>query len=120
MADLGDIGHNFPDGQNIMASWYPFTYNKQPTSVTMTAVSDIPYAFAALFRNSVENFRTRCDGSGNWAFYDMDDSGSQIYTIATFTQNGPTGELWTASVVGAVVVVTKLFAASRQTAVAFT
>jgi hypothetical protein len=68
----------------------------------------------------VLNARTRADGSGNWHFYDMDDSGSQVYTIAAFTQDGPTGELWSATVAGSVATVTKLFASQRALAAAFT
>ncbi len=85
----------------------------------MTFTSDIPNAFAVLTRNSVVNGRTRCNGSGVGHFYDMDDSGGQVYGIATFTQSGPTGEAWTATVAGSTVVVTKIFSANRATAIAF-
>jgi len=119
VANLGNVGFNFPVGQNNMAARYPFTLNKQPTSVTMTGTSDVPYAFAALYRNAVVNFRSRADSAGVWNFYDMDDSGSQIYTVVTYTQDGPTGELWTATVTGTTVVVTKLFGSQRAVAAAF-
>lgn len=85
----------------------------------MSGVSDIPSAFAVLTRNSVVQDRSRCDGLGAWSFYDMDDSLSQIYSIATYTQAGPTGEAWTATVSGTTVVVTKVFSARRAVAVAF-
>lgn len=119
MANLGNVGFNFPLCAAKLSAWYAFTLNKQPTSVTMAGVSDVPYAFTSLFRNAVLNYRGRADASGNWAFYDMDDSDSQGYTIVTYTQDGPTGELWTATVTGSTVVVTKLFGSQRAVAAAF-
>ena len=102
-----------------MRAWGFFTQDKQPTPVSMSGVSDIPYAFVSLTRNSVLQDRSRCDGTGGWGFYDMDDSLSQIYSIATYTQAGPTGEAWTATVSGTTVVVTKVFSAQRAVAAAF-
>jgi hypothetical protein len=119
VASLGNVGFNFPLARNALGAWYPFTLNKQPTSVTMADTSDTPYAFVALYRNAVVNFRSRADSNGDWAFYDMDDSGSQVYTIVAYTQEGPTGELWTATVDGTTVVVTKLFGSQRAVAAAF-
>ncbi len=118
MANLGNVGHNFPISGETH-SWQFFTFDKRPTSVTMHGVSDIPSAFAVLTRNAVFNYRTRCDGSGNWFFYDMDDSGGQIYSISTYTQEGATGEVWRATVTGNVVVVTKTFSSNRAVAAAF-
>lgn len=118
MASLGNVGKFFYRGADYSAFQF-FTINKQPTSVTMNAVSDVPYAFVILTRNAVLNYRSRADSAGNWGFYDMDDSSSQIYTIATFTQSGPTGEMWTATVSGSTVVVTKLFGSQRAVAAAF-
>lgn len=119
MANLGNVGFNFPLPRARLTAWNAFTLNKQPTSVTTAGTSDVPYAFTSLFRNGVLNYRGRADATGNWAFYDMDNSDSQIYTIATFTQSGPTGELWTATVTGSTVVVTKLFGSQRAVAAAF-
>lgn len=120
MANLGNVGHNIALARFTGTAWHFYTQDKQPTSVTMHSVSDIPFAFAILTRNAVTNDRTRCDSSGNWFFYDMDNSGGQIYSIATYTQDGATGEAWTATVVGNVVVVIKTFAANRAAAAAFT
>jgi hypothetical protein len=72
-----------------------------------------------VLRNGVPNYRTRADGSGNWSFYDMDDDGTQQYTIVSMTQTGPTGEEWKATVSGSVATVTKLFSATRAAAHAF-
>jgi len=119
VASLGNVGLAIPVPANNAEAWYAFTFNKQPASVTMTGTSDVPYAFAALYRNAVVNFRGRCNAAGVWNFYDMDDSGSQIYTVVTYTQDGPTGELWTATVTGTTVVVTKLFGSQRAVAAAF-
>jgi hypothetical protein len=85
----------------------------------MTGVSTVPNSLVVLLRNGVPNYRTRADGSGNWFFYDMDDDGTQQYTIVTMTQSGPTGEEWKATVVGNVATVTKLFSATRAGAHAF-
>ncbi len=95
--------------------------DKQPTmlNVAMSATSDIPGCFAVLTRNATFQQLTRANSSGVWAFYDMDDSNSQVYSIATYTQDGATGEAWTATVTGNVVVVTKTFAAQRSTAAFF-
>jgi len=120
VANLGNVGHATPIPINNAKAWYAFSANKQPTSVVMAGTTNTPYAYMSMFRNSVLNQRSRADGSGDWAFYDMDDSGSQIYTIAAFTQSGPTGELWTATVTGSTVVVTKLFGSQRAIAAAFT
>ena len=97
--------------------WY--TLDKQATSVIMSGTSDVPFSFVSLFRNSVLQDRSRSDGSGVWSFYDVDDSVSQVYTIASFTQDGPTGELWSATVTGATAVVTKLFSSQRNSAYAY-
>ena len=118
MASLGDIGTYVPSGK-VFAAWQFFTTNKQPTSVAMTGVSTVPNSIVLLLRNGVTNYRTRADGSGNWAFYDMDDDGTQQYTIVSVTQSGPTGEEWSATVVGGVATVTKLFSATRAAAHAF-
>lgn len=118
MASLGNVGVYIRVGKPYSA-WQFFTQNKQPTSVSMTGVSTVPFSFALLFRNGVLNYRARCDGSGNWFFYDMDDSGTQSYTIITLTQDGPTGEEWVATVVGGTATVTKLFSATRAAAHAF-
>lgn len=119
MANLGNVGYYFQSASGNLGGRGFYTVDKQPTPVEMTAKSDIPFAYALLTRNAVLNYRTRCDGSGNWYFYDMDDSGSQNYSIITVTQGNPTGEEWKATVVGTVVVVTKLFGAQRALAAAF-
>ena len=119
LASLGNVGFNVRLARYDGRPWGFYTYDKQPTSVSMTGVSDIPLSFVSLFRNSVLQARSRSDASGNWGFYDMDDSGSQVYTVASFTQDGPTGELWSATVVGSTVTVTKLFSSQRAIAQAF-
>jgi hypothetical protein len=118
VASLGNVGHNVPIARAETEAWNSFTFGKQPTSVDMaltgTNASVIPNSFLSLFRNGVLNARSRTDGSGNCHFYDMDDSGSQVYTIVAFTQDGPTGELWSATVVGATATVTKTADAIRS------
>ncbi len=124
MAALGNIGKTFKLSKAQMACWFVFGLDKNPTSVDMTPVagqfSSVPFSFAVLTRNGVFQQRVRSDGSGQWHFYNMDDSGSQIYSIATYTQDGATGEAWTATVVGSVATVTKTFASQRAVAAAFT
>jgi hypothetical protein len=120
VASLGNIGKTFKQGKAYMGAWTWFDFDKRPTSVTMAAISNIPYAFVVLTRNGVYQYRSRADAAGNWAFYDMDDSGSQIYSIASYTQDGATGEIWSATVTGAVVVVTKIFSNVRTVAQTFT
>lgn len=123
MASLGNIGHDLgASGLRYGAQF--FQLDKAHTSVTMPNVGDsepsaIPFAYAVLTRNSVVNWRTRCDASGKWNFYDMDDSGGQVYSIATYTQAGATGEAWTATVVGDVVVVTQQFTSNRTRSSSF-
>ena len=122
MASLGNVGKFFKLGKEYSA-WQFFTLDKQPTSVDMSFTgiyaSAIPFAYAVLTRNVALQYKTRADGSGNFHFYDMDNSGSQIYSAATYTQDGATGEAWTATVVGSVVTITKTFAATRGEAVAY-
>lgn len=122
MANLGNVGKTFPVCSPNMANTV-FDQAKEPTSVTMHAVSSVPGAIAALFRRGViipttgaAGGRTRVDGSGNINFYDMEDSLNDPYYFYTIG----TGEDWQATVVGAVVVVTQLHAANRATANAFT
>jgi len=112
LANLGNVGFSFPCAVPTSA-WQFFTRNKQPTSVTMAGVSDTPFAFVSLFRNSVLQYRTRADGSGNFAFYDLDDSRSQDYAASSYTQAGATGEAWVGTVVGAVATLTKTFSSQR-------
>lgn len=122
MASLGNVGHAIA-APNMYPGWQWWTADKQPTSVSMlftgVLASEVPFAFAVLYRNSVVNGRTRADGSGVFAFYDMDNSGSQVYAISTYTQDGPTGEGWVATVVGTAVTITKTFGAQRALAAAF-
>lgn len=124
MASLGNIGKFFKGTPKPFQAWQFFTYDKRPTSVDMAGTginaSTIPFSFVVLTRNATRQYQTRADASGNWHFYDMDDSGSQTYAIATYTQDGATGEAWIATVVGAIVTITKTFAATRATAAAFT
>ena len=119
VASLGDVGKTFSSSKIYAAEGW-FTLNKQPTSVNATGTSNVPYAFVSLFRNAVLQDRSRCNSSGVWHFYDMDDSGTQIYTVAAYTQDGPTGELWTIAVTGSTATVTKLFDSQRAIAAAFT
>ena len=112
MSDLGNVGKAFQTNFPYYAyKWY--TLGKQPISVNMTGVSSVPYAFVSLFRNSVLQDRSGADSSGEWHFYDMDDSGTQDYTIVAFTQEGATGESWTATVVGSTVVISQSFTSNR-------
>lgn len=90
-----------------------FTLNKQPTPVTMTGNSDTPFAYILLFRNGVLNWRTRADANGDFAFYDLDDSLSQLYAATSYTQDGATGEAWVGTVVGSVATLTKTFSSQR-------
>jgi hypothetical protein len=123
MASLGNVGHTFNGTGRENTAWQFFTLDKQPTSVDMAftgvLASSIPFAYAVMIRNSVINWRTRADASGEFHFYDMDNSGSQTYAITTYTQDGATGEAWTATVVGSVVTITKQFSAQRAAATAF-
>lgn len=119
MANLGNIG-NFIGNDNPLAAWQFFTRNKQPTGVIMSGVSDVPYAYIVLTRNSKVNYVTRANALGEWHFYDMDDSLSQDYAIAAYTQAGATGEAWTATVVGSTATVVKRFSSQRASAHAFT
>lgn len=123
MANLGNVGHTFNGTGREYTAWQFFTLDKQPTSVDMaftgSLASSIPFAYAILIRNAVVNWRTRADANGEFHFYDMDDSGSQTYSITTYTQDGATGEAWMATVVGNVVTITKTFAAQRALAAAF-
>lgn len=119
VASLGDIGYDFAvTVPEDCAS--TFGRNNYPTTGNdITATSDVPSAFVSLIRNGVVNGRSRADDTGAWHFYDFDNSGSQVYAISAYTQSGPTGELWTATVTGSTVVVTKLFGSQRAQAAAF-
>lgn len=97
-----------------------FTRNKQPTSVTLSGNSDTPFAFILLFRNGVLQWRTRADANGDFAFYDLDDSGSQDYAATSYTQDGATGEAWVGTVVGSVATLTKTFSSQRTRAFLYT
>lgn len=123
MADLGNVGKTIQQVRDYMQAWHIWGFDKHPTQVDMAFTganaSSVPFSFLVLTRNSIALLRTRTDGSGVGHFYDMDDSGGQIYGITSYTQDGPTGEAWTATVVGAVATVTKTFAATRASAVAF-
>lgn len=123
MASLGNIGFAFGSVGAWGTGWQFFGLDKRPVGVDMaltgTLASTVPLSFLALTRNSVPQWRSRTDSSGNGHFYDMDDSGDQVYSISAYTQSGPTGEAWTATVVGSVATVTKVFAANRATAAAF-
>ncbi len=121
MAALGNIGHNLNIGFEQSASRF-YMQDKEPTSVLMAntlSPSAFPNQFAILTRNASWQDKCYINGSGVWHFYDMDDSGNQVYAISTYTQGGPTGEDWSATVVGNVVVVTQLHAANRAVATAF-
>lgn len=122
MAALGNVGRTFRLGKERSALQF-FTQDKQPTGVDMAFTganaSSIPFSFLVLTRNAVVQYRTRTNGSGIGHFYDMDNSGSQVYAISSYTQDGATGEAWTATVVGSVATVTKIFAAQRALAAAF-
>lgn len=122
MAALGNVGRTFRVGKKYSA-WQFFTYDKQPTSVNMlfngVNASEIPFSYAVLARNAVRQYQTRADGSGVFAFYDMDDSGSQVYSISTYTQSGPTGEAYTVIVVGNVVTITRQFTSNRTRSFTF-
>lgn len=122
MASLGNVGKFFKFPQSYHA-WQFFTFDKQPTSVDMAGTgiyaSSIPNAYVVLYRNATRQYQSRADASGNWHFYDMDNSGSQVYSVASYTQDGATGEAWTATVTGSVVVITKTFSANRATAAAY-
>jgi len=121
MAALGNVGKGFA----ISPEWFAlsvFDVPKAPTSVTMTAVSSFPATVVVLYWHGVPipttggpGGRTLTDASGNWFFYDMDDSGLFPYYIYALG----TGEDWSATVVGNVVVVTQLHAANRAVAYAY-
>lgn len=123
MASLGNIG-NAVGACASQTGWQFFGLDKRPTGVDMaltgTLASTVPLSYIVLVRNAVYQFRSRTDASGNGHFYDMDDSGDQVYSISAYTQAGPTGEAWVATVVGSVATVTKVFAANRAIAAAFT
>ena len=123
MADLGNVG-NACGECGCQTAWHFFTVDKRPTGVDMAFTganaSQVPYSYLLLVRNSAPQFRTRTDGSGVGHFYDMDDSGGQVYSIVGYTQEGPTGEAWAATVSGSTATVTKTFAAQRAIAAAFT
>lgn len=120
---MANLGHTIPNTKLRASTAGPFGSGKQPTGVDMfppAGQEGTPYAFVSLIRNGVLNARSRADGSGVWHFYDMDDSGLQVYTIVAYTQAGATGESWTATVSGGTATVTKTFAAQRAIAAAFT
>ena len=123
MANLGDISKTFANTPEL-SSYGIFGLDNRGVNVSMQPVagqlSEVPFSFVVLTRNAVLNDRSRSDGTGLWAFYDMDDSGSQVYSISAYTQSGPTGEAWTATVVSGVATVTKVFASQRAVAAAFT
>lgn len=119
MASLGNIGNQIATPRPQGGFGF-YTHNKQPTSVTMSGNSDTPFAFIILFRNGVVQDRTRADANGDFAFYDMDDSLSQDYAAASYTQGGATGEAWVGTVVGSVATLTKTFSSQRAHASFFT
>lgn len=124
MASLGNIGNHFRPTVSYMKSCLQFfTINKRGTSVdaffTGTKASRVPYSFIVLYRNSSYQYKTRSDGNGEFHFFDMEDSGTQIYSAASYTQDGATGEAWTITVVGSTVTITMTFAARRAQAMAF-
>lgn len=119
MADLGNVGF-FVGSPGVQAGWQFFTRNKQPTAVTMSGNSDTPFAYILLFRNGVLQYRTRADSNGDFAFYDLDDSGSQDYAATSYTQDGATGEAWVGTVVGSVATLTKTFSSQRTRAFLYT
>jgi hypothetical protein len=112
VASLGNVGVQFNLPRTNHALQF-FTLNKQPTSVTMAGNSDTPFAYILLFRNGVLQWRTRADANGDFAFYDLDDSGSQDYAATSYTQDGATGEAWVGTVVGSVATLTKTFSSQR-------
>lgn len=119
---MANLGHTI-GAAKIRTSFTPFMNDKQPTGVDMfpsAGQAATPLAFVSLFRNGVTVARSRADASGIFHFYDMDDSGGQVYSIMAYTQAGATGEAWTATVVGSVVTMTKTFAATRASATPFT
>lgn len=118
MASLGNIGFQ-PATPRPQYGFGFYTLNKQPTSVTMYGNSDTPFSYVLLFRNGVPQDRTRADANGDFAFYDMDDSLSQDYAAASYTQGGATGEAWVGTVVGSVATLTKTFSSQRAYAAAF-
>lgn len=124
MASLGNVGKTMKLPQNFSMAWTIWGLNKNPVSVDMTPsagqLSEVPFSFVILTRNAVENMRSRSDGSGEWHFFDMDDSGNQVYGIASYTQAGATGEAWVAVVAGGTATVTKTFAANRAAGFAYT
>ena len=123
MAALGNIGHAM-GACAAQTGWQFFGLDKRPVGVDMALTgvlaSTVPNSYIVLTRNAVYQFRSRTDSSGNGHFYDMDDSGDQVYSIVAYTQAGPTGEAWTATVSGSTATVTKVFAAQRAMAFAFT
>ncbi|HKS91107.1 MAG TPA: hypothetical protein VJQ83_04190 [Tepidiformaceae bacterium] len=119
---MANLGHTI-GAAKVWSALNVFGQEKQPTSVDMhpvTGQEGTPLAFVSLIRNGVLNMRSRADATGMWHFYDMDDSGNQAYTIIAYTQAGATGEAWTATVSGSTATVTKIFAAQRAVAAAFT
>lgn len=120
MANLGNVGLCF-GVPGLLSGFGIFGSSAPNTAVDITATSEIPGSLAVIDRNGVQVARAYTDPvTGVWHFYNLDDSGSQGYTIVTMTQaGGATGEVWIASVTGGVATVTKLFSASRATATAF-
>ncbi len=119
---MANLGHTIRSGK-VYSAESPFGQDKQPTGVDMHPVigqEGTPFAFVSLVRNGVRNMQTRADATGMWHFYDMDDSGLQVYSIIAYTQTGATGEAWTATVSGSTATVTKVFASQRAVAAAFT
>ena len=109
MANLGDVGLACGISGSIGA-YGLFGLETPSVSVDITATSSVPGSRALLMRNGVQIYRTISDATtGVWHFYNVDDSGSQPYTVMTTTQaGGGTGEVWTATVSGATVTVSKV------------
>lgn len=124
MANLGDVGFALPFPV-IAPGYSTFGANQANPVVHVTIagtgvnISSVPNAFLTISRNAVQNDRTRADGSGVWYFYDLDNSGTQIYSVTAYTQDGATGEAWAVTIVAGVATVTKTFSAQRALAAAF-
>jgi|JI10StandDraft_1071094.scaffolds.fasta_scaffold150405_1 hypothetical protein len=116
MADLGDNGKLMRVGPWMRQAPAGFASDQSPNNVVIGPIlASAPYVIAILYRRGVEVDKTRADASGNFYFYDYDDSGYSPYTIKAFTRYGAvgTGEEWQVDIAYPTVTITKLFGASR-------
>lgn len=116
MANLGAIVSNARRPRVLAYLRHIWGDDQYPTTNAIVFTSSVLGSLAVLTRNGIALQRCTCDPTtGVGTFTNFDNSGTQPYSINTYTQSGgPTGEGWRADVVGATVTVVKTAEAVRS------